>query len=197
MVAGLPPSAADLLSIRNGWVELCRPGIHAEQVHAWGMALKRAITEAIWEWLPGVVAGWLPFMMFLIGAPFADRHTPKLALEVSQHLTSGMTVHMLILGITNSTVSIVMAFWKLYSMELPQYLRSARRPVASVMISLAILLYQTSLYAWQEWGPTGPAMIWIAGVGLFSSLVISLYLEFSVASLRARARVAVHAGTNP
>ncbi len=136
---------------------------------------------AFWEWLPGVVAGGLPMVVFLIGATFpspAERAT----------MDRQFIAHMLILAIANSSVSIMSSFARLLRGEVTNFLTGGRGPLGLMVLTIAILLYVTALYDRAEGGHDGLIMLLMAVGGLVTSLCVSLYLEVAIARLRAAAQ---------
>ena len=145
--------------------------------------MSKAIWEAIWEWIPGVVAGGLPMMVFIVCDVLAVSNG-------SQHTDNGnaFAAHMLILAIANSSVSAVTSFSRLVRGRVPNFLRDGRGPVLMIILILVILAYVTALYALLEGGTGGELMYRLALGGLVGSLLTSLYMEFTIARLHELAK---------
>ncbi len=139
--------------------------------------------SAILDWLPGAVAGGLPMMVFLMANALNGKPGTVGAEHHHFHFYESLVAHMLILGIANSSVSVMTAFTQVFAGRLPSILRDGRGPSILVFISVVTLVYQTSLYAWLESGAMGLPLAIMAGLGLLGSLVVSLYLSFALGRL--------------
>jgi FtsH-binding integral membrane protein len=149
--------------------------------------MSQDLKEVIWEWLPGVVAGLIPLVVFLLVAnqvppPHGD---PAAA---AQHYREGMVGHLLVFGIVTSSVSTFTAFPRLFSY------RSDGEPMGQqslglVMMITLILVFSVALYVLQEARVTNGQTVFAGLVIVGSAILTSLYIEFSIANLRLARRV--------
>jgi hypothetical protein len=176
--------------------------------------IRSSFGEAFWEWLPGVIAGGLPLMIFMLFSDRIEEHhglsnlaneivrnnltvseqAPKeIASMLQNHAehssqSAGWSAHMLIFAIANSTVSVTTFFSRLIRRQIPNIDTEGRGPLALFLGSLAVLVYVTSLYASLETKGHLPWGGTKASIGLVLSLLASLYMEIMIARLHELAR---------
>ena len=145
--------------------------------------MSQELKRVIWEWLPGVVAGLIPLVVFLLvasqtgGTPQADPAAAAL------HYHDGMVGHLLVFAIVTSSVSTFTAFPRLFS-----YSREGepigQQSLGLVMVITLILVFSVALYVLQEARVASGQTIVASLVIVGSAILTSLYIEFSIANLR-------------
>ena len=156
--------------------------------------MDKSIETALWDWSPGVVAGGLPFLIFL-GATLGPSSTnPGVAEAAHQHFQAGLVTHVLILGITTSCVSIVTAFSRMANGTITNFSREGRGPIFLTMITVIVLAMLVNLYSLHEaQAEHGPVML-LAVLYLVASLTTALYMEITIARL---GKLESHRDTEP
>jgi hypothetical protein len=141
------------------------------------------LKRVIWRWLPGVFAGIVPLLIFLVVASQLSAPSPVAAAAMTRHFHAELVGHLLIFGIVTCTVSIVASFPRLFSFS------NEGDPIGMASLGLVMLItfimaLSLVLYALLEARVTdghSQAAGWLI-VG--SAVVTSFYIEVAIANLR-------------
>lgn len=138
--------------------------------------------DAFFAWLPGAVAGFLPFFTFLVVNDFgydieSDSH-------VLEHYESGLTSHLLVMAMVASTVSVITSFSRVGSGTYPNFVKDGRGPVLILLLTIIIWALSWTLYTMQETGDPGLWMRLKAILAVITALLTSLVMEIAMSRLR-------------
>jgi hypothetical protein len=159
-----------------------------------GSRVTKDFKRVVWEWLPGVVAGFMPLFVFILvkahvippvppeatKSPEAMAHFAKVT---AGHFWYGLTEHLIVFSIVASSVSTFTSFPRLFSESLEDA-PIGRASLGLVMAITLILVFSVAMYALHEARVTGNGVTWTAGIVVLVTLGVSLYMEFAIANLR-------------
>jgi len=140
----------------------------------------------VWEWLPGIVAGLMPLVVYGIVVTVIPEEMPPHH-PVVHVVRNGWIAHLLVWSIVTSTVSTLMAYPRLFSFR-QQGAAAGGASLGLVMLNTLMLVFSVALYTLHETrlvkvDLTITAIIFTSAIG-FTSLII----EFVIANLRIRLR---------
>jgi hypothetical protein len=145
--------------------------------------MSQELKQVIWEWLPGVVAGLIPLVVFLLVASQTGGMSHDDPAAAARHFHDGLVGHLLVFGIVTSSVSTFTAFPRLFSHS-REGEPIGQQSLGLVMVITLILVFSVALYVLQEARVASGERIIASLVIVGSAIVTSLYIEFSIANLR-------------
>lgn len=152
--------------------------------------MTKELKRVIWEWLPGVVAGLMPLLVFMLVKsqvlPIAAGKTADAALlaAAAEHrFYQGLGEHLIVFSIVTSTVSTFTSFPRLFAnsqVDAP----IGQASLGLVMLITLILAFSVAMYVLHEAGVTNTNTLWPSATLVLATLVTSLYMEFAIANIR-------------
>lgn len=138
----------------------------------------------MWDWLPGVVAGFIPLFVFILVHVSVVLPTDAAQGE-SARILGGLTEHLLVFCIVSSCVSTFTSFPRLF------FYRESETPLGLgalglMMLTTLILVFSVAIYALHEALDTRSVAL---GGGIVLALVTlwsTLYMELAIANVRLR-----------
>lgn len=154
--------------------------------------MTRDMKNVIWEWLPGVVAGIIPLLIFL--AVSANGHVPPGADETYRKFASdrfwdGLLGHLFVFSMVTSAVSTFTSFPRVFAK------REENTPIGEASLGLVmcitlILIFSVVMYVMEEARELGETTGWwpfvIAFLLMAAAATASFYMEVTIANLRLR-----------
>lgn len=151
--------------------------------------MKRAIIHAIAGWLPGVFAGALPFLAFLLVAALTGDAGQGAADSDGHHFTGGVVTHLLVMAMVTSGVGLATAIVQFWFKGLKGYDRDGFGPLLTFLLLMGSMVVATGMYVLFEAGVHLSGMLSGATYSLLAALALSLYMEFSIARLHILAEI--------
>jgi hypothetical protein len=151
--------------------------------------MTREMKGVIWEWLPGVAAGFMPLFVFLLvkAQAMPDPHLTGAAAAQAAHLASARTIgglaeHLVVFAIVTSTVSTFTTYPRLFA-------RGRADPTIGpaslglVMLMTFMLVFSTAEYVLHESSYSEPSSFWQGGLLALATLILSFYMEVTIANV--------------
>lgn len=145
--------------------------------------------HVIWEWLPGVVAGLIPLLVFLFVSVQADGPTNPTELGLWwKSFYDGLLEHLIVLGIVTSAVSTFTSFPRLFSLNREDN-PLGQGSLVLVMLITIVLIFSVAMYVMSEARATEMHSVltgtFATAVGLaVAAAATSYYIEVTIANLR-------------
>jgi len=145
--------------------------------------MRETVREIFWNWLPGLVAGLMPMLAFLlvnleVKAPeLPPRHPPIYPFYI------GLVGHLFILSIVTAAVSIYSSLPRLFS-EPHRATRSREASLYFAILLTLILVTSVTLYALFEARVARAHMLaWSGTIAAFAACV-SFLIELAIVNIR-------------
>ena len=159
-------------------------------VNGRGASVTKELKSVIWEWLPGMVAGIIPLLIFL--AVSMNGHLPVggdelYEIYVADRFWNGLLGHLLVFSMVTSAVSTFTSFPRVFAK------RRENSPIGEASLGLVmcitlILVFSVVMYVMQEDRDLGNRSGWgalvIAVLLVVAAAIASFYMEMTIANLR-------------
>lgn len=156
--------------------------------------MTKELKRIVWEWLPGVVAGLMPLLVFVLvksqatSLPTAGNAVVA-ALEATQRLHDGLAEHLIVFSIVTSTVSTFTSFPRLFANN-QEDAPIGQASLGLVMLMTLILVLSVAMYVLHEANFSDASTIWPSVLLVIVTLITSLYIEVAIANVRLARRAA-------
>jgi uncharacterized BrkB/YihY/UPF0761 family membrane protein len=151
--------------------------------------MTKELKKVVWQWLPGMVAGIIPLLIFLAvsmnkGLGYTD--------EISRtfegyRFWDGLVGHLLVFGIVTSSVSTFTAFPRVFAKRTEDS-AIGDASLGLVMCITLVLIFSVVMYVMQEAREVGTAIGWgallVAALLVVAAAIASFYMEMTIANLR-------------
>lgn len=134
------------------------------------------------EWLPGVVAGLAPLLLFIFSGWINPVEEVKLPDAHPELVTNALEAHFLIFTIANTTVSLLSSVFKMTRLAGPR-LAAAKSPKYLITFLVIVLLMAGGAYMALENGADNDTLTFAATALMFASIGPSFSIEFSLARI--------------
>jgi len=142
----------------------------------------KALKSVIWEWLPGVVAGFMPLFVFLLARSQTSAVVGNPA-HPAMPFADGFLEHLVVFSIVTSCVSTFTSFPRLFAYN-REDAPIGQASLGLVMLITLILVISVAMYALKEAHVLNTDNV-VPGVLLvLATLITSIYMEIAIANVR-------------
>lgn len=152
--------------------------------------MTKEMKHVVWEWLPGVIAGFFPLLIFLFVSAQATVPQGDIAATTKwwENFHDGLVEHLIVLGIVTSAVSTLNSFPRLFSLN-REDTPLGEGSLILVMLTVLILVFSVVMYALQQAKAADTHSLWTGNFWLAAGLAVvpavtTYYVEVTIANLR-------------
>lgn len=153
--------------------------------------MTKDLKKVVWQWLPGMVAGIIPLLIFLAVSMNRRVHDPDEMYRAyaSFRFWEGFVGHLLVFGIVTSSVSTFTSFPRVFAKR-KENSAIGDASLGLVMCITLVLIFSVVMYVMQEGREPGETVGWgafvVACLLVGAAAIASFYMEMTIANLRFR-----------